>query len=104
VPAWGNVPALVDTRLRFELEPDGDGTRFLLTHFLPYILGREHMMAAVWHDHVDELERLVLGGGEDFVIKAGRLVELTAAYLDKDCAKRRAEYNHFLDLSSLAKA
>jgi len=102
VPAWGNIPDLVGSRMRIELRPDGRSTRFLLTHGMPNAAGREHLMAAAWHDHLDDLEQMVRGGGEDFVIKPGRLVELTMGYLDRDFQRRRAEYEHFLNIKTTA--
>jgi uncharacterized protein YndB with AHSA1/START domain len=102
VPAWGNIPDLYGSTMRIEVQSDGTGSKFLLTHAMPNAAGREHLMAAAWHDHLDELQQMVTGTGEDFVIKAGRLVELTMGYLDQDFEQRRAEYERFLNITTTA--
>jgi uncharacterized protein YndB with AHSA1/START domain len=50
-----------EDRLRFELEPDGDGTLFRLTHQLTRRPGAAKV-AAGWHVCVDALDRLLREG------------------------------------------
>ena len=49
-----------DDRLRFELEPAGDGTRLVFTHFLD-AADRAARDAAGWHVCLDNLERRLAG-------------------------------------------
>jgi uncharacterized protein YndB with AHSA1/START domain len=98
VPAWGKTPDLLGTRMRWEVEADGDGTRFLLTHAVPYGNGREHLLTAAWHLHLDQLEQLVAGNDRHYRIEGPVIHDLTMGYLEDDYARRRDEYEEHLNV------
>lgn len=61
VPAWGQVPDLLGTTMRWEVLPDADGSKMLLTHSLPVEAGRVHMFLGAWHAHLDEIPNALAG-------------------------------------------
>ena len=61
VPAWGPMPDLFGTTMRWEVLPDGSGSKMLLTHSLPVEAGRVHMFLGAWHAHLDELSNTLAG-------------------------------------------
>ncbi|MFC8662271.1 SRPBCC domain-containing protein [Streptomyces sp. NPDC057199] len=61
VPAWGKVPDLLGTTMRWEVLPEGSGSKFLLTHALPDEAGRVAMFLGAWHAHLDELPHTLAG-------------------------------------------
>jgi uncharacterized protein YndB with AHSA1/START domain len=61
VPAWGKIPDLLGTTMRWEVLPDGDGSRLLLTHSIPEEQGRVPMFLGAWHAHLDELADALKG-------------------------------------------
>ena len=66
--------------LRFELEPDGDGTKLVFTHELPRPDAAK--VAAGWELCLDELE-LALAGTPRGDFPEGRWVELHEAYAEQ---------------------
>jgi uncharacterized protein YndB with AHSA1/START domain len=68
------------TLLRFELEPDGDGTKLTFTHELPR--PDTAKVAAGWQLCLDDLE-LALGGETRDEFPAGRWVELHEEYAEQ---------------------
>lgn len=98
VPAWGKTPDLVGTVMRWEAVPDGAGSKILLTHALPYTVGREHLLASAWHQHLDQLGELLKGNDQNYQIEHARIVSLTQGYLDKDFAAQKANYGELLNM------
>jgi len=98
VPAWGHTPDLLGTTMRWEAVGDGQGSKILLTHGLPYTVGREHLLAAAWHLHLDQLAQLLAGNDDHYSIEHERVKSLTAQYLDADFEKQRARYEELLDV------
>jgi uncharacterized protein YndB with AHSA1/START domain len=72
---WG------DQSLRFELEPDGDGTRLVFTHALP----REEtaQVAAGWELRLGALEDVLDGRQPPDVFDQDRWLEVHAAYAEQ---------------------
>jgi Activator of Hsp90 ATPase homolog 1-like protein len=66
--------------LRFELEPDGDGTRLVFTHELPRPDSAK--VAAGWQLCLDDLE-LALAGTPRAEFPEGRWVELHEEYAEQ---------------------
>ena len=66
--------------LRFELEPDGDGTKLVFTHELPRPDSAK--VAAGWQLCLDDLE-LALGGNPRAEFPEGRWVELHEEYAEQ---------------------
>jgi uncharacterized protein YndB with AHSA1/START domain len=71
---WGS------DRVRFELEPDGDGTRLVLLDTLE-ALGKAARDGAGWHVCLDELER-VLDGAEGGASTSDQWREVHPHYVD----------------------
>jgi uncharacterized protein YndB with AHSA1/START domain len=69
-----------ETLLRFELEPDGDGTKLTFTHELPR--PDTAKVAAGWQLCLDDLE-LSLGGEPRAEFPSDRWVELHEAYAEQ---------------------
>ena len=61
VPAWGPMPDLFGTTMRWEVLPASSGSKMLLTHSLPVEAGRVHMFLGAWHAHLDELSNVLAG-------------------------------------------
>jgi uncharacterized protein YndB with AHSA1/START domain len=60
VPAWRHIPDFFGTIMRWEVRPDGDGSRLLLTHSLPEdTWWHVHAMLGAWHLHLDALPATV---------------------------------------------
>lgn len=56
VPAWRNVPDFFGTTMRWEVRPDGDGSKLILIHSLPSDAAwHVHAMLGAWHLHLDAL-------------------------------------------------
>jgi uncharacterized protein YndB with AHSA1/START domain len=56
VPAWRNVPDFFGTTMRWEVCPDGDGSKLILIHSLPGDTAwHVHAMLGAWHLHLDAL-------------------------------------------------
>lgn len=102
VPAWGHTPDLLGTVMRWEAIPEGQGSKILLTHALPYTVGREHLLAAAWTLHLDQLGELLDGNDENYTIEHQSVQSLTAQYLEADFEKQRALYAELLDMGTHA--
>lgn len=98
VPAWGHTPDLIGTTMRWEVRADGDGSRIALTHALPFSVGREHLLSAAWHLHLDQLGELLAGNDDHYTIQQNEIYALVLAYLDKDQGTKRAYYEHLLGI------
>ncbi|MEV4452586.1 SRPBCC domain-containing protein [Streptomyces mirabilis] len=98
VPAWGHTPDLMGTTMRWAVEADGDGSKLTLTHTLPHDVFREHLLAAAWHLHMDQLGQLLAGNDEHYTIQQPEIYALVLAYLEKDQAEKRAYYEHLLGI------
>ena len=98
VPAWGHSPDLFGTTMRWEVEADGDGSAIKLTHALPYSAGREHLFAAAWHLHLDQLGELLAGHDDHYVIEQPRIHALVLRYLEEDSARKREYYEELLGI------
>jgi uncharacterized protein YndB with AHSA1/START domain len=56
VPAWRQIPDFFGTIMRWEVRPDRDGSKLLLTHSLPEDTSwHVHAMLGAWHLHLDAL-------------------------------------------------
>lgn len=92
IPAWGKPPeinnvAMIGTEIRIEIIPDGNGSIFKFTHALPHAIGKEHVLAAAWHGHLNQFKHLAAGATEapfEFM----RTRPLMLSYFDKDAADR----------------
>ena len=102
VPAWGHTPDLLGTVMRWEAIADGSGSKILLTHALPYTVGREHLLAAAWTLHLDQLGELLDGNDENYTIEHESVQSLTAQYLEADFDRQRARYAELLDMGTHA--
>jgi uncharacterized protein YndB with AHSA1/START domain len=98
VPAWGHSPDLFGTTMRWEVDSDGDGSAIKLTHALPYSAGREHLFAAAWHLHLDQLDELLAGHDDHYVIEQPRIHTLVLRYLEEDSARKREYYEELLGI------
>jgi len=62
VPAWRNVPDFFGTTMRWEVRPDGGGSRLILIHSLPSDTAwHVHAMLGAWHLHLDALPATLAG-------------------------------------------
>ncbi|MEX2267044.1 MAG: SRPBCC domain-containing protein [Acidimicrobiia bacterium] len=67
VPAWTNlagerIPDFSGTIMRWEVQPDGDGSKLLLTHsLLAEHDWHAHSIVGAWHLHLDGLPALLAG-------------------------------------------
>ncbi|MFJ8027751.1 SRPBCC domain-containing protein [Streptomyces sp. NPDC096311] len=102
VPAWGHTPDLMGTKMRWAIEAEGDGSRLTLTHTLPHDVFREHLLAAAWHLHMDQLGQLLAGNDEHYTIQQPEIYALVLAYLEQDQAEKRAYYEHLLGIQKPA--
>jgi uncharacterized protein YndB with AHSA1/START domain len=100
VPAWGHTPDLFGTTMRWQAEADGDGSRIKLTHALPYSVGREHLLGAAWHLHLDQLGELLAGNDQHYTIQQPAIHALVLHYLEKDFTHRREYYEMLLGIAS----
>ena len=74
VPAWRHIPDFFGTTMRWEVRPDGDGSKMLLTHSLPEETSwHVHAMLGAWHLHLDALPATVAGGTDPALRGAGLL-------------------------------
>lgn len=100
VPAWLHTPDLLGTTMRWEALSDGDGSKILLTHALPYTVGREHLLCSAWHLHLDQLRELLADHDEHYAINHDVLVGLVEQYLEADFSGQRARYAELLDVGN----
>ena len=70
------------TRVRFELEPDGEGTRLTLTHsgLSPRGNGHDSMVRAGWHAHLEGLVDAIDGRATPWAVKEQREAALAPLY------------------------
>ena len=62
VPAWRNVPDFFGTTMRWEVRPDGGGSKLILIHSLPSDAAwHVHAMLGAWHLHLDALPATLAG-------------------------------------------
>jgi uncharacterized protein YndB with AHSA1/START domain len=100
VPAWGTAPglhspAMLGTTMRWEVRPDENGSTFLLTHALPNVVGKEHVLSAAWHLHLNQLA-LLLAGEAEAQMQVQRMWGLILSYLDTDFAEKVDYYADLL--------
>ena len=71
------------TRVRFELTPEGDGTRLTLTHSgLSTRAGRDSMVRAGWHAHLEGLADAIDGRATPWSVKQQREAAVAPLYPD----------------------
>ncbi|WP_433171479.1 SRPBCC domain-containing protein [Actinoallomurus sp. CA-150999] len=99
VPAWHVTPDLFGTTMRWEVATDGDGSKIMLTHALPHSVGREHLLSAAWHLHLDQLGQLLAGHDDHYVIQQPHIHALVLHYLEKDFASKREYYETLLGIT-----
>jgi uncharacterized protein YndB with AHSA1/START domain len=62
VPAWRQIPDFFGTIMRWEVRPDGGGSKLALTHSLPEDTSwHVHAMLGAWHLHLDALPATLAG-------------------------------------------
>ena len=87
--------------MRWEAVGDGRGSKILLTHALPFTDGRDHLLAAAWHLHLDQLAQQLAGNDDHYIIEHERGKSLmTQCLVDADFEKQRARYEELLDVRS----
>jgi uncharacterized protein YndB with AHSA1/START domain len=78
---YAGGPAL-QSKVRYELEPEAAGTRLSLSHLLYDHAGEKYVTAflAAWHHHLDALGKTLAGTYQDFADYVSQLVAESGLY------------------------